>query len=130
MNFSTKTEYGLRALVKLDPKGKIPVSLAQIAKVEGISLAYLERLFALLKKAKIIRADLGVDGGYYLARSAKEISVLEIVEVLEGKILSYACVKGRVCAHSTNCKVHPVWQKLYTEVRKTLSKMKLINIMK
>jgi len=130
MNFSTKTEYGLRALVKLDPKVKTPVSLAQIARSESISLAYLERLFALLKKAKIVRADLGVGGGYYLARPAKDISVLEIVEVLEGKILSYACVKGKVCAHSANCKVHPVWQKLYKEVRQTLGKMKLINIMK
>lgn len=130
MNFSTKTEYGLRALVKLDLKVKTPVSLAQIARSESISLAYLERLFSLLKKAKIVKADLGVTGGYYLARPAKDISVLEIVEVLEGKILSYACVKGKACEHSDNCKIHPVWQKLYSEVRKTLSKMKLINIMK
>jgi len=130
MNFSTKTEYGLRALVKLDPRGKVPISLAQIARSESLSLAYLERLFALLKKAKIVHANLGVGGGYLLSRPAKEISVLEIVEVLEGKILAYACVKGQSCAHAASCKIHPVWQKLYAEVRKTLNNMKLITIMK
>jgi Rrf2 family protein len=129
MNFSTKTEYGLRAMSRLDKTGKKPASLAVIAKEEKISLAYLERLFAQLRKAGLIKAERGSKGGYYLAKPASKISVLEIVETLEGELLPYDCLKGKVCCHSKGCKVHPVWTKLYGAVHKTLKQMKLSSIM-
>ena len=129
MNFSTKTEYGLRAISRLDKSGKKPVSLALIAKKESLSLAYLERLFALLKKAGYIKSSLGVNGGYTLAKPANKINALEIVEALEGKLLPYACVGDLRCEHKGSCKIHPVWDKLYLEVRKTLKNIKLNSIM-
>ena len=92
MKFSTRAEYGLRAIVRLDKKRKRAVSLAQIAESEGLSLAYLERLFARLKKFKLVKADKGVKGGYYLARPADKISVLEIIEALEGSVAPFSCV--------------------------------------
>lgn len=129
MNFSTKTEYGLRAVSKLDKTGKKPVSLALIAKEESLSLAYLERLFAQLRKAGFVKAELGVKGGYVLAKPAKQITALELVEALEGKLLSYACVSGKNCTHKAACRIHPVWNKLYKEVRKTLNNIKLNTLM-
>lgn len=129
MNFSTKTEYGLRAISGLDKTGKNPVSLAMIAKKENLSLAYLERLFALLKKGGYVKSELGVKGGYLLSKSASKINVLEIVETLEGKLLPYACVCDGECVHKSNCKIHPVWDKLYSEVRKTLKNIKLNSLM-
>lgn len=129
MNFSTKTEYGLRAISKLDKAGKKPVSLALIAKQEGLSLAYLERLFSLLKKAGIVKSVLGVKGGYILTKSASKFNALQIVETLDGKILPYDCVGNSTCKHKNKCKIHPVWDKLYFEVRKTLKNIKLNTIM-
>lgn len=129
MKFSTKAEYGLRAIVHLDKAGKKPVSLALIAKKEGISLAYLERLFACLKKAKLIEADLGVKGGYYLAKLAKNISVLAIIEALEGNVLPYGCADNKFSCSVCNCKIHPIWLKLGAQIKKTLRAIDLASIM-
>jgi len=126
MRFSTKAEYGLRAIVNLDKAGKKPVSLALIAKKEGLSLAYLERLFARLKKAGLVRADKGVHGGYYLSRPAAKISALEIVTALEGSVAPMACVESSHCGCA--CRIHPVWQKLYSQVKSTLKKIKLSDL--
>ena len=127
MRFSTKAEYGLRAIVNLDKAGKKPVSLALIAEKEGLSLAYLERLFARLKKAKLVRADIGVRGGYYLVRPAAKINVLEIIIALEGSVAPMACVENKHCSHA--CRIHPVWQKLYRQMTKTLAAISLISLM-
>ncbi|NQT49096.1 Rrf2 family transcriptional regulator [Candidatus Kuenenbacteria bacterium] len=129
MKFSTKAEYGLRAIVHLDKTGKKPVSLALIAKEEGLSLGYLERLFAKLKKAGLVKAEKGVNGGYLLAKSASKIKVLEIIEALEGSVAPYDCVDGKKICCECACKVHPVWEKLYKQVKKTLNSMTLSSIM-
>jgi Rrf2 family protein len=129
MKFSTRSEYGLRAIVQLDKAAKKAVSLASIATKEEISLAYLERLFALLKKADLIKADKGVKGGYYLARPAKQISVLQIIEALEGTVAPFACVGGKDFSCSNNCHIHPVWRKLYLRITETLGSIKLNSIM-
>ncbi len=128
MKFSTRAEYGLRAVVCLDKTGEKPVSLAFIAKKEGLSLAYLERLFAKLKKAKLVRADIGVKGGYYLNRPAEDITVLELIEALEGSVAPFDCAQGGKCDHLT-CKIHPVWSKLYAQIKTTLREMTLETIM-
>src|SRR4030042_4510782 len=99
MIFSTKSEYGLRALVSLAKnQDKAPYSLAKIAKEEKISLAYLERLFARLKKAKIVQSAKGVNGGYKLSRPASKISVKDIFTALEGSLAPYICAGiGGLC---------------------------------
>ena len=68
MKFSTRTTYGLRAMTYLarEYKKKEPVSLARVAKDEHLSLAYLERLFALLKREGLVKAEKGASGGYIL----------------------------------------------------------------
>lgn len=127
MRFSTKAEYGLRAIVNLDPAGKKPVSLAWIAEKEGLSLAYLERLFARLKKSGLVRADKGARGGYYLNKSANKINVLEIILALEGSVAPMVCVENKNCG--CNCRIHPVWQKLYHQIKVTLQAMPLSDFM-
>ena len=129
MKFSTKAEYGLRAIVHLDKTGKKPVSLALIAKKESLSLAYLERLFAKLKKAGLVKAEKGVKGGYLLTKPASKIKVLQIIEALEGSVAPYDCVDGQKICCECACKVHPVWEKLYKQVKKTLNSMTLSSIM-
>ena len=129
MKFSTKTEYGLRVISHLDKTGKVPVSLALIAKGEDLSLAYLERLVSKLKKEGLVVSKLGAKGGYFLGRPANEINVLEIVEALEGKQLKSPCSGSIQCKHLGRCKINLVWNKLYSEVNKTLKNIKLSSIM-
>lgn len=130
MKFSTKAEYGLRAIAHLDKTGKKPVSLALIAEKEGISLAYLERIFAKLKKAKLIKAELGVKGGYLLIKPANQLTVYEIINTLEGSIAPMNCVVDKSVCPDCNCTIHPVWAELYKQMTKTLKGIKLNKIMK
>lgn len=133
MIFSTKSEYGLRALVNLAKnQDKEPYSLAKIAKEEKISLAYLERLFASLKKAKIVSSSKGVKGGYILNRPINKISMKDIFTALEGSLAPYVCAGiGGLCANKgCDCQSKIVWQKLDQGISKTLSDIKLSDLIK
>ena len=93
MKFSTRTTYGLRAMIRLAAYcGKKPLSLPNIAKAENISLGYLEGMFSDLKKANLVKADKGVKGGYSLVKPASQIKVFEIVKTLEGKMSLFHCL--------------------------------------
>lgn len=85
MRLSKKSRYGLRALVDLSVRSKNgQVSLNSIAERNGISLQYLEQVFAALKRAGLVKSIKGPQGGYLLERPANQISVLDIVKALEG----------------------------------------------
>src|SRR5919112_409165 len=96
MIFTTKAEYGVRLLVELGRQGSAEgragtISLKAIAEAEGLPLAYLERIVALLKKAGLVESTRGAHGGYRLARPAAEIGMDEAVLALEGVVAPMAC---------------------------------------
>lgn len=129
MMFSTRTTYGLRAMIRLaSHKGKTSLSLPNIAKQEGISLGYLERLFVDLKKAGLIKAIKGAKGGYSLTKSANQIKVFKIIKALEGKMSLFHCLdeKGTIyCNVGCNCGVTKVLIKVQQAINKTLKNIKL-----
>ena len=85
MKISTKGRYGLRAMVDMAAQSDgAPVSLKTVAKRQNISLNYLEQVFGQLRKAGLVKSIKGSGGGYLLARPSSDISVKEILEVLEG----------------------------------------------
>jgi Rrf2 family transcriptional regulator, cysteine metabolism repressor len=99
MMFSTKAEYGVRVMVALARRASLSdgeldpvVPLAEIAERDGLPLAYLEHLVARLRKAGLIDSRRGARGGYMLARPAKEITMAEVVEALEGSIAPIECI--------------------------------------
>lgn len=86
MKVSTKGRYGLRALVDLATySGDCAIPLSSVAERQSLSLNYLEQVFGTLRKMGIVRSVKGAGGGYRLARDAKDITVGEVLEVLEGK---------------------------------------------
>lgn len=123
MRFSTKAEYGLRAAVNLARQYPERKSLPDIAEEEGISLKYLERLMGELRKGGVVEAQKGKSGGYVLARKPKEIPVGEIVEILEGPLVS-KCDHSH-CRMSARCSSSLVWGELSLQIRKTLFGIKL-----
>ncbi len=129
MKFSTRTTYGLRAMIILAQNyNKTKVSLAKIAKKENISLRYLERLFAGLKKAGLVKAEKGASGGYVLSRSPKEITIFEIVKVLEGKMSPFHCLTedGKIyCSTNCKCGATKVLVDVQRAVNSTLKSIKL-----
>ena len=92
MNFSAKTEYGVRLMVELGRhRGERPTSLKAIAEAERLPLSYLEHVVADLKKAGLVAATRGAHGGYRLAKPAEEIDMGEVVQALEGAIAPMEC---------------------------------------
>ncbi len=87
LSITSKSPYALRALTELARSGAAgPVPLAELARRRDVPLQFLEQLFAVLRRAGILRSQRGVKGGYSFAREPSEITVLEIVELLDGPL--------------------------------------------
>jgi Rrf2 family protein len=110
---STKTQYGLRALVRLAQNEEDGMSVADIAKLEGISPKYLEGIAAVLRSAGLVTSHRGKNGGYRLSRSPKDISMLDVITALEGNITPVACCEsGSGCSKSGVCLPSKFWNGL------------------
>ena len=124
MIFTTQAEYGVRLLVELGRHGsQDPVSLKAIAAAEGLPLAYLERIVALLKKSGLVESQRGAHGGYRLARPADQITMDEAVLALEGVVAPMSCFvddrgegKAVLCSHEADaghgCATKLLWTRV------------------
>ena len=93
MKLTTRGEYGLRAILDLALReGEGPVSLKSIAERQDISDHYLEQLFSSLRKAGLVKSVRGAQGGYLLGKPAEEITVGDVIRVLDGPIAPVECV--------------------------------------
>lgn len=124
MNLSTKGRYGLRALCELAMQSNDkPVSLTRIAELQDLSLKYLEQIFHLLKKAGYIKSVRGVNGGYLMNKPPSEITVGEILRLLEGDVAPIHCVSDECveeCKHGEECITKPFWEELSQTVYKVM----------
>ena len=91
ISITTKSPYALQALVELGRTGGDgPVPIGELARRRNIPVQFLEQLFATLRRAGVLKSQRGVKGGYTFARAPSEITVLEIVELLEGPLGHHA----------------------------------------
>src|SRR5213080_1311090 len=87
LSITTKSPYALQALTELGRTGgSAPVPIGELARRRDIPVQFLEQLFATLRRAGVLRSQRGVKGGYSFARDPRDITVLEIVELLEGPL--------------------------------------------
>ena len=131
MLFSTKAEYGVRLMVELGRHGgSEPLSLSTVAEAERLPLSYLEHLVARLRNADLVTSTRGAHGGYRLARPASEITMVEVVEALEGQIAPMECFhetpEGKVlCSHETDgdqaCATKLLWTRVQGGVTRALA---------
>lgn len=130
MKISTKARYGLRILIDLvQYAGDRPRMIREISESQGISQKYIGRLIIDLRKAGILRSVRGAKGGYVLKKKPEELNLLEIVEVMEGKMNLVRCVSSpRICKRASSCASRDIWCKLTSEMRETLSKIKLSDV--
>ncbi|OHA61865.1 MAG: hypothetical protein A2117_01715 [Candidatus Wildermuthbacteria bacterium GWA2_46_15] len=129
MRISTRSYYGLRALVHLAKERRIcPTS--KIAKEENLPYDYLQKIFQRLKKAGLIKSVKGVEGGYLLSRPAKRISAGQIFEILEGRMASAPCLGfGQLsCSRARGCSSRDLWQKLETTINQALGSITLADL--
>ena len=87
LSITTKSPYAVQALVELGKSGGDgPVPIGELARRRGIPVQFLEQLFAVLRRAGVLKSQRGVKGGYTFAREPSSITVLEIVELLDGPL--------------------------------------------
>jgi len=118
MKLSTKSTYGLRAMLAIAMNGRDhATSIADIARKEAISVCYLEQLLNKLRRKGLVESLRGARGGYVLARDVSRITVGDIVKTLEGNIYPVHCVSaqkisGGACKRGKSCVPKLVWFKL------------------
>ena len=122
MQISTKSRYGLRAMVELALNyGDGPVSLGEIAERQDISLKYLEQIVPHLKTAGFIRSVRGAGGGYSLRKNPKEITSLQILQAIEGPLAPVDCVDSpNVCDRGKICATRELWVGMAETLREYL----------
>lgn len=133
MKISAQEEYGLRCLVQLaNLRDGESLTLPQIAQREGISTANAGKLMWLLNKAGFVHSTRGTKGGYYLARSAADIRLSEIIRVLDQDVLSKHCESYTgvldSCVHNGDCGIRPVIVGLHEIVENALSQITLAQL--
>ncbi len=127
MKLSTKGRYGVRLIIDLALHGgEDPVLLKDIARRQGISEKYLWNLITPLKTAGFVRSMRGAHGGHRLAKDPSEISLKDIMRVLEGPLCLVECVENpSSCKRSQTCITRDVWCEASQGFMKTLDAMTL-----
>lgn len=126
MRLSTRGKYGLYAMQYLAQHAHDgPQSLNLIAST-GIPKQYLEQLLGSLRRNGFIRAVRGVNGGYQIAKPPAEITLLDIIDAMEGPLELCDCISNEAqCAKSGSCKVRNVWDQLTTTINRELANITL-----
>jgi Rrf2 family transcriptional regulator, cysteine metabolism repressor len=114
---TSKSPYAVRALAELARRGgDSPTPIGEIAGARGIPVQFLEGLFATLRRAGILQSQRGVKGGYRFARPPAEVTVLEVVELLEGDLGAEAAASG------------PVWTEAVEAVKGVLGEATIASV--
>jgi len=126
MRLSTKGRYAVTAMLDLALNGKHgPVTLAEISENQGISLSYLEQLFAALRTKELVRGVRGPGGGYYLGKSADDISIANIICAVDEWVEFTRCGGRQNCSGGARCLTHTLWDDLSSEIFNFLANISL-----
>ena len=129
MKLSTKGRYGVKAMVELAINyGGAPISIKTISTRQHISECYLEQLFAPLRKAKLITSSRGAQGGYVLSKEPKDITVAQLIYILEGPIEIADCIEGSTCDNIDFCATRLLWEKIKNSIDDVMESITLQDI--
>ena len=130
MKLSTRTRYGIRAILELaENYGQGPVQIKTIAHRQEISAKYLEQLMALLKSAGFVRSIRGSKGGYLLAKTPSQIKLSDVFNALEGPGITVECVENEsYCARAADCVARELWAEVQNAIMVVLQSITLQNL--
>ncbi len=129
MRLTTKGRYAVTAMLDLALRAdKGPVSLAEISGRQGISLSYLEQLFAKLRSNDLVSSVRGPGGGYRLSRDAALISVAQIVDAVNESVDATSCGGEGDCQQGEKCLTHDLWCLLSEKIHDFLSAITLASL--
>nr|WP_207192001.1 Rrf2 family transcriptional regulator [Halochromatium roseum] len=123
---TTKGRYAVTAVLDLAiHQGKGPIALADIAQRQGISLSYLEQLFAKLRKRGLVISVRGPGGGYNLAREARSIYIAEVITAVDENVDTTRCGGAHNCKSDGPCLTHDLWMDLSDRIYGYLNNISL-----
>ena len=132
MKLSARGRYGVRILMDIARhQNQGPAPTSDISLRQGISVKYLDQLLPTLKKADLVKSVRGPKGGYLLSRPAEEISVGEVVSLMERHIQLTECASDPgTCDRSDSCTVRRVWQEATQALLDKLNSISIASLMK
>ncbi len=129
MRLTTKGRYAVTAMLDLALHAQNgPVSLADISERQGISLSYLEQLFAKLRRNQLVTSVRGPGGGYQLARSMAEIDVAQVIDAVNESVDATRCNGEGTCQDGEPCLTHDLWHSLSDRIHEFLSGISLADL--
>jgi len=130
MKISTRLRYGTRLMLELAMNyGDNPMYLKEIAKSQNVSQKYLSQIIIPLKNAGLVNSFRGARGGYVLSRDPEQISMREIVQVLEGDFSFLQCIKKpSSCERVSACATRGIWYKIGRTIYNMLDCMSLAEL--
>jgi len=130
VRLTTKGRYAVTAMLDLAiHHGNGPITLADIAQRQGISLSYLEQLFSRLRKRSLVSSVRGPGGGYSLARDAATINVAEVISAVDENVDTTRCHGAHNCQNNQRCLTHDLWQDLSSRIYEYLNGISLQELM-
>lgn len=131
MRLTTKGRYAVTAMIDLAIHYKDgPITLADISQRQGISLSYLEQLFARLRKRGLVDSARGPGGGYRLNRASTEISVGEVINAVDERVDATRCGGHGNCQEDDRCLTHELWMDLSNQISQFLQNISLGELVK
>lgn len=129
MRLTTKGRYAVTAMLDLAVHHSDgPVALADISERQGISLSYLEQLFAKLRKTGLVASTRGPGGGYNLNKDAAEIAVADVIAAVDEAVDATRCGGSKNCQGEVRCLTHDLWEDLSEQIRNFLSGVSLADL--
>lgn len=128
MRLSTRVRYGLRALLAIKRHDGETMTSEAIARQEGISKKYLDEILAMLRRDGLVATRRGAHGGYGLARTPADITLLSLVETLDGPVALAPCMGEVDCTRVQQCATRPVWLLLNQRMRELLRGITLAEV--
>jgi Rrf2 family iron-sulfur cluster assembly transcriptional regulator len=126
VRLTTKGRYAVTAMLDLAiHQGQGPIALADIAQRQGISLSYLEQLFAKLRKRALVTSVRGPGGGYNLARPPANITVAEVIAAVDESVDTTRCGGAHNCQNNGPCLTHDLWHDLSDRIYEHLNQISL-----
>ena len=132
MKLSTRARYGVRLMVELaENLDKGPLYLKDIAKIQNISEKYLSLIIIPLRTVGLVKSIRGAHGGYSLAKDPSQITLKEIIDVLEGDCSLVDCVRNpETCPRVSICASHDIWAIIGGKISETLNSITLDMLLK
>ena len=129
MRLTTKGRYAVTAMLDLAlHQDQGPITLADISLRQGVSISYLEQLFAKLRRSKLVESVRGPGGGYRLSGGPAAISVAQIVEAVNDSMDATRCLGKGDCQHGEVCLTHHLWSDLSARLRQFLNDITLADL--